>query len=156
MSKKNRAQNVVILGAGISGLSVSHFLKKFKIKNLIIEKQNKCGGLLKSFKIKKYIFDNFIHISHAKDKTAKDFFKSSAKNFLINPRPNNLYKNIWIDHSPQFHLFPLKLSEKIKIILSYLSRNRNETFKKQNYEEIFGSFFLIILTTSVFSYSSAI
>ena len=52
MSKKNSAQNIVILGAGISGLSVSYFLNKFKIKNLLIEKQNKCGGLLKSFKIK--------------------------------------------------------------------------------------------------------
>ena len=71
-------KKVAIIGAGISGLSVSHFLKKFKIKNLIIEKQNKCGGLLKSFKIKKYIFDNFIHISHAKNPIAKRFFKNSS------------------------------------------------------------------------------
>ena len=134
MSKKNSAQNIVILGGGISGLSVSYFLKKFKIKNLIIEKENKCGGLLRSFKIKKYIFDHFIHISHAKDRIAKNFFKASAKNFLINPKPNNLYKNMWIDHSPQFHLFPLNLIEKIKIILSYLFRNRNDIFKRKNYE----------------------
>ena len=53
MTKKNKAKNIVILGAGISGLTVSYFLNKFKIKNLVIEKQNKCGGLLKSFKIKK-------------------------------------------------------------------------------------------------------
>ena len=66
MTKKNNAAKVVILGAGISGLTVSYFLNKFKIKNLILEKQNKSGGLLKSFKIKKFIFDNFIHISHAK------------------------------------------------------------------------------------------
>ena len=52
MAKKNNAQNIVILGGGISGLTVSHFLNKFKIKNLVIEKQNKCGGLLKTFKIK--------------------------------------------------------------------------------------------------------
>tara|TARA_Y100000310_G_C20663507_1_gene806129 strand:- start:657 stop:1058 length:402 start_codon:yes stop_codon:yes gene_type:complete len=131
MSKKNSAQNIVILGAGISGLSVSYFLKKLKIKNLVIEKQNKCGGLLKSFKIKKYVFDHFIHISHAKNPFVKKFFKASAENFLINPRPNNLYKNMWIDHSPQFHLFPLKLVEKIKIIFSYLFRNRNDIFKKK-------------------------
>ena len=70
MSKKNNAKNIVILGAGISGLTVSYFLNKFKIKNLVLEKQNKAGGLLKSFKIKNFIFDNFIHISHAK-KTLK-------------------------------------------------------------------------------------
>ena len=134
MSKKSSAQNIVILGAGISGLSVSHFLNKFKIKNLIVEKQNKCGGLLKSFKIKKYVFDNFIHISHAKNPVAKNFFRASADSFLIKPKPNNLYKNLWIDHSPQFHLFPLKLIEKLKVILSYLFRKRNKIFKKKNYK----------------------
>ena len=134
MSKKNNAQNIVILGAGISGLTVSYFLNKFKIKNIVIEKQKKCGGLLKSFKIKRYIFDNFIHISHAKNPVAKNFFRSSAKNYKINPKPNNLYKNIWIDHSPQFHLYPLSFAEKLKIILSYLFRYRTDSFKRRNYE----------------------
>ena len=72
MSKKNNSQNIVILGAGISGLTVSYFLNKFKIRNQVIEKQNKCGGLLKSFKVKKYVFDNFIHISQAKKPIAKN------------------------------------------------------------------------------------
>jgi len=134
MSKKNNAGSVVILGAGISGLTVSYFLKKYKIKNLILEKQNKPGGLLKSFEIKKFIFDNFIHISHAKKSVVKFFFKKSAKNFLINPKPNNLYKDKWIDHSPQFNLYPLTLNEKLKIIFSYLLRNRNDNYKKKNYE----------------------
>jgi len=145
MFKKNNTQNIVILGGGISGLSVSHFLNKFKMKNLVIEKQKKCGGLLQSFKVKKYIFDNFIHISHAKSPVAKKFFVQSSKSFKINPKPNNLYKNLWIDHSPQFHLFPLAFVEKIKIIFSYLLRQRNENFKKKNYENwlkgSYGSYF---------------
>ena len=62
------------------------------------------------------------------------FLKLLQKIFLIHPRPNNLYKNMWIDHSPQFHLFPLDFIEKIKIILSYLFRYRNHNFKKKNYE----------------------
>ena len=134
MPKKKISTNIVILGAGISGLTVSYFLNKLKVKNLVVEKQNKCGGLLKSFKIKKYVFDNFIHISHAKNSVAKNFFNSSAKNFLLNPRPNNLYKDLWIDHSPQFHLFPLKWLSKVKIIWDYLLRNRNDNFKRENYE----------------------
>ena len=84
MSKKNSAQNIVILGGGISGLSVSYFLKKFKIKNLIIEKKNECGGLLKSFKIKKYVFDNFIHISHAKNPIQKIFLNPQQKIVELN------------------------------------------------------------------------
>jgi protoporphyrinogen oxidase len=126
---------VVILGAGISGLTVSYFLNKLKIKNIVLEKKNFSGGLLKSFSIKKYIFDNFIHISHAKNKTAKNFFKKSSPYNTLNPRPNNLYKNnIWLDHSPQFHLYPLKFLIKIKIIFSYLIRNRKKSYRIKNYE----------------------
>jgi len=133
MNKKKN--HVVILGAGISGLTVSYFLNKFKIKNTVLEKKNYSGGLLKSFNIKKYIFDNFIHISHAKNETAKSFFKKSASYYELYPKPNNLYKKkIWIDHSPQFHLYPLKFTEKVKIIFSYLIRNKKKKYRIKNYE----------------------
>ena len=131
----NKNYHVVILGAGISGLTVSYFLNKFKIKNTVLEKKNFAGGLLKSFKIKKYIFDNFIHISHAKNEKVKNFFRKSSPYYTLNPRPNNLYKNkVWIDHSPQFHLYPLKFITKIKIIFSYLIRNRKKKYRVKNYE----------------------
>ena len=112
MSKKKNSQNVVILGAGISGLTVSYFLNKFKVKNIIIEKQDKSGGLLRSFKIKNFVFDNFIHISHAKKKIVKNFFNKSAKNFLINPRPNNLYKKKMDSPFTSVSSFPFKILRK--------------------------------------------
>ncbi len=132
--KSKKKTHVVILGAGISGLTVSYFLNKMQIKNTIIEKDRIPGGLLKSFKIKNFIFDNFIHISHAKNSAVKNFFRMSSSYFQIKPKPNNLYKNKWIDHSPQFHLYPLKIKEKIKIILSFLKRNRKKEFRIKNYE----------------------
>ncbi len=132
--KSKKKTHVVILGAGISGLTVSYFLNKMQIKNTIIEKDSIPGGLLKSFKIKNFVFDNFIHISHAKNSAVKNFFKKSSSYFQIKPKPNNLYGNKWIDHSPQFHLYPLKLKEKIKIILSFLKRNKKKEFRIKNYE----------------------
>ena len=133
--KNKQNYPVIILGAGISGLTTSYFLNRFKIKNTIIEKEKFSGGLLNSFKVKNYIFDNFIHISHAKNYTAKSFFRKSASYYKLNPKPNNLYKkNLWLDHSPQFHLYPLKFIEKIKIILSYLIRKRSKFFRLKNYE----------------------
>ena len=129
-----KKKHVLILGAGISGLAVSYFLNKFKIKNTIIEKEGKAGGLLKSFKIKNYTFDNFIHVSHAKNSFVKKFFKKSSAYFNVKPKPNNLYKNTWIDHSPQFHLHPLSLLEKIKVIFSFLFREKNKMFRLKNYE----------------------
>ena len=112
--KFKKKTHVVILGAGISGLTVSHFLNQHKINNTIIEKNKVAGGLLKSFKIKRFVFDNFIHISHAKNSTVKNFFKKSSSYFKLKPKPNNLYEEIWIDHSPQFHLYPLKCGQPCK------------------------------------------
>ena len=51
--KLKKKTHVVILGAGISGLTVSYFLNQHKINNTIIEKDKVVGGLLKSFKILK-------------------------------------------------------------------------------------------------------
>ena len=132
--KLKKKTHVVILGAGISGLTVSYFLNQHKISNTIIEKDKVAGGLLKSFKIKDFVFDNFIHISHAKNSVVKNFFKKSSSYFKLKPKPNNLYKDTWIDHSPQFHLYPLKLGEKIKIIYSFLTRKKNKGYRIKNYE----------------------
>lgn len=132
--KLKKKTHVVILGAGISGLTVSYFLNQYKINNTVIEKDKVAGGLLKSFKIKDFVFDNFIHISHAKNSIVKNFFKKSSYYFKLKPKPNNLYKKIWIDHSPQFHLYPLKLGEKIKIIYSFLKRKKNKKYRIKNYE----------------------
>ena len=132
--KSKKKTHVVILGAGISGLTVSYFLNKLKVKNTIIEKDKVAGGLLKSFQIKNFVFDNFIHISHAKNSIVKNFFKKSSSYYQLNPKPNNLYKKIWIDHSPQFHLYPLSFQEKFKIIFSYLKRNKKKDFRIKNYE----------------------
>ncbi len=45
---------IVIIGAGITGLSLAHFLKKFDIDFILLEKENKPGG-----KIKTLIKDDF-------------------------------------------------------------------------------------------------
>ena len=80
------------MGAGISGLTVSYFLNKLKVKNTIIEKDKVAGGLLKSFQIKNFVFDNFIHISHAKNSIAKNFFKKSSSYYQLNPNPTTFTK----------------------------------------------------------------
>ena len=130
--KSKKKTHVVILGAGISGLTVSYFLNKMQIKNTIIEKDSIPGGLLKSFKIKNFVFDNFIHISHAKNSIVKNFFKRSSAYFQLKPKPNNLYEKTWIDHSPQFHQYPLRFKEKIKIIFSYLKINKKKEYRVYN------------------------
>ena len=47
-------KNIVIVGAGIAGLSVAYQLNKHGIKTTILEKDSHIGGLAKSFHYKKF------------------------------------------------------------------------------------------------------
>src|SRR5205823_6400382 len=42
------AENVIIVGAGISDLATAYFLGKHGIRSTIIEKSNRLGGLIKT------------------------------------------------------------------------------------------------------------
>ena len=119
-----KKKKILILGGGIAGLSAGYFLKKYGISNVIIEKNERPGGLLDNIQIKGFTFDNFIHLSLAKDKFVKNFFKKSTESFIHNPQPNNYYKGNWITHSPQNHLYPLGIKEKFKIIISFILRKK--------------------------------
>jgi protoporphyrinogen oxidase len=131
MNKKK----ILILGGGIAGLSASYFLKRYGIPNIIIEKNKNPGGLLDNIQIKGFTFDNFVHLSLAKNKFVKDFFKKSTQSFVHNPRPNNYYKGKWITHSPQNHLYPLSFREKFKIIFSFIIRKKIKIDDNTNYED---------------------
>lgn len=138
-------KKIFILGAGISGLSASYHLKKKGYSSIVLEKKNKPGGLLDNFKIKGFTFDHFVHLSLAKDKYVKNFFAKSANYHVHNPTPNNFYKGKWITHSPQNHLFPLGIKEKIKIIKDFIFRKKFKEKNIKNYEQwlrsIYGNYF---------------
>ena len=142
---KSKTNKIVILGAGIAGLSAGYHLNKLKKKNIIFEKNSRPGGLLDSFSIKGFTFDHFIHLSFAKNQYVKKFFAKSSKFYTHNPNPNNYYKGKWLNHSPQNNLFPLALSEKIKIIKDFILRDKKNLAECRNYEEwlknVYGNYF---------------
>ena len=61
---------VIIIGAGVSGLSTASLLVKEKIPVRIFEKASKVGGRTTSIKYKNHILDNGFHIM--------PFYKTSA------------------------------------------------------------------------------
>lgn len=62
--------NVVVIGAGISGLSTAALLTKENISVQVFEKSSKVGGRTTSMKFKDHILDNGFHIM--------PFYKTSA------------------------------------------------------------------------------
>jgi len=85
---------VVILGAGLTGLSAAYHLEKknfFDFK--IFEKESECGGLARSVKHDRFIFDFTGHLLHSSDKyfdqmldellSSKDRLSCSRKSFIF-------------------------------------------------------------------------
>ena len=89
--------NIIILGAGISGISLAYFIQNFKkIKNIyIIEKDNKLGGLLRSYKFDNIYYDVGPHIIFSKHKEILNLNeKLLGKNINKIKRSNKIiYKN---------------------------------------------------------------
>ena len=55
--------NTVIIGGGISGLSAGHFLNKKGVNFILLESDNKIGGVIKTVNKNGFIFEtssNFI------------------------------------------------------------------------------------------------
>ena len=69
--------NIIILGGGISGISLAYFIQNFeKIKKIyIIEKDKKLGGLLRSYKFDNIHYDVGPHIIFSKHKEILDLNK---------------------------------------------------------------------------------
>lgn len=53
----NKERKIIIVGAGISGLTAAAYLSREKCNVLLIEKSDKCGGLLNSFEREGFVFD---------------------------------------------------------------------------------------------------
>lgn len=115
---------ILIVGAGISGLGASYGLLQKGKRSLILEKDDKYGGLCGNFTIAgSFRFDRFVHLSFSQDETVNQLFrKSSPDMHRHTPNPFNLYKGTWLKHPAQNNLYPLNSEEKNQIIVDFRNR----------------------------------
>lgn len=125
---------IVILGAGISGISASYHLNKKGIENIVFEKDSDWGGLCGNFTIDGFRFDKAIHLSFTEDEYVKKLFAKSCDYITHKPMAYNYYKGSWLKHPAQNNLLPLSLDEKIEIISDF-AENNNKKENIENYEE---------------------
>ncbi len=69
--------DVIILGAGLTGLSAAYHLDAHGIQYRIFEKSDRAGGLLKSVKTDGYTFDHTGHFLHVNDDGFKAFLDNT-------------------------------------------------------------------------------
>jgi UDP-galactopyranose mutase len=99
MSKKK----IVILGAGLAGLSAAWHLKKKAIECFVFEKEPAVGGLCRSKQIKGFIFDCDGHLLHFRNKYTLGLVKALLKENLTCHE-----RNAWINSFGIFSRYPFQ------------------------------------------------
>ena len=129
--------DALILGAGLTGLSAAYKLKKAGYKNiLILEKEERPGGLLKTNRKEGGAIDQLPHVFFTKNKAAKSLFlKMVGKVYKHSHKLGVLWKEGYVDYPFQNNVHQLELEERKNILLGLLERKPSEEFKVKNFED---------------------
>jgi len=137
---------IAIIGAGISGLSAAHFLKKENIKIVIFEKETTSGGLIRCKRINGSLFHLCGgHVFNSKKKDVLDWFWShfnESKDFVRTERNASVVmdgKNIPYPIENNFFLFDEQTQK--SIIDDLLSINNDDKQQPQNFKEFLNNTF---------------
>ena len=114
---------IIVLGAGIAGLSAAYHIGLAGREAVVYEKNARWGGLCDSFNVDGFRFDYGIHLSFTQDAYVSDLFRKSSKSYSHFPRIGNLYKDVWIKHPAQNNLYPLDVSEKVSVIKDFVEND---------------------------------
>ncbi|MFA6358402.1 MAG: FAD-dependent oxidoreductase [Candidatus Omnitrophota bacterium] len=99
MTKKK----IVILGAGLAGLSAAWHLKQKGIKAVIFEKDDCVGGLCRSKQVKDFLFDHDGHLLHFQNNYTLELVKQLLKGNLVRHK-----RSAWINHFDIFSRYPFQ------------------------------------------------
>ena len=115
--------DLIILGAGISGLSAARMAEEMGVPYILLEKAPLVGGLTRSVCLDDYVFDYTGHLLHlAYYKSPEELGKPFDNNDWMNITRNAkcYYRGALIDAPFQYHLGQLPESTAEKFYSSYL------------------------------------
>jgi protoporphyrinogen oxidase len=116
-------KNVVVIGGGPAGLTAAYELTKLGRTSIVIEKQDKVGGIARTENYKDFYFDMGGHRFFTKSSEVRKMWHEILKdNFIRRPRLSRIYyKNKFFHYplKPLNALMGLGLVESALIILSY-------------------------------------
>ncbi|MDD5281623.1 MAG: FAD-dependent oxidoreductase [Candidatus Omnitrophica bacterium] len=96
-------KKIVILGAGLAGLSAAWHLQKKKIECSVFEKEPAVGGLCRSKKIKGFIFDCDGHLLHFRNKYTLQLVRMLLKGNLVSHK-----RSAWVNSFGIFSRYPFQ------------------------------------------------
>jgi protoporphyrinogen oxidase len=133
-----------ILGCGLTGLTIGYLLKKKGIDFKILEKEETCGGLMRTLRQNGFTFDyGGSHILFSKDKEALSFLLGLMRNNKTRRRRNTkiLYKGHYINYPFENGLSGLSKTENFEclyfFIQNLIKKQKDSADKPRNLEEWF-------------------
>jgi len=125
---------IIILGAGIAGISAGYHLALEERQAVVFEKRQSWGGLCDNFKVGEFSFDNAVHLSFTTDPYVKELFAESTPAVRhAPPLIGNYYYGTWLKHPVQSNLYPLDIDLKIRSIIDFIGSGNCD--RPGNYEE---------------------
>ena len=124
---------VLILGGGIAGLSLAHFLKG---KSVILEKEQEIGGLCRSFALNGVSYDVGPHILFSKNTEVLEFHKSLVKTNAIRRSNKIFHKGKLVKYPFENDLAALDEEERDYCLKEFLN-NPYEDYVPQNMLQFF-------------------
>lgn len=114
-------KSLVVLGAGISGISAGYHARKMGIKAVVYEANGRAGGLLDNFIIEGFRFDNAVHLSFATEPEVRAIFDLAP--YFAHPAVSWCWDDSsWLKHPVQNNMFPLPVDERVQLIASLVER----------------------------------
>lgn len=126
LDKGERVADVVIIGAGLTGLSTAFHLEKNNYYNYkLFEKNDRPGGLLQSVQHEGFTFDHTGHLLHISNPDFYDFLHTTSgiDNYHRVERKTGIFSHdVITDYPFQMNLFGLPTDVAVECIEGYLRR----------------------------------
>ena len=125
-------KRIIILGAGLAGLSAAWHLQKKGIECLVLEKENEVGGLCRSKNINGFTFDYSGHLLHFRHKYTFNFVRNLLGGNLVRHKRNSwVYShNRYIPYPFQANLHKLPSSAAKECLSGFIQASKNNHCKK--------------------------
>ncbi len=143
MMETYRQTRVLIIGAGLTGLTLAYYLKKKDIDFIILEKEERPGGVIRTFQEKGFVYEAGPNTGVLSNFESVELFRDlEGKCRLEIANPEAKRRLIWKKDS--WHALPAGLSQAVKTPLFTFSdklRLLGETFRsrgKQPLESVAG------------------
>ncbi len=130
---KMKEYDVLVLGGGPAGLSAAYTLSQSGVKVGLYDKNEKPGGLCRSFNIEGFTFDTFAHVNFCKDPYVFSMLEGKTEYITHIPEAYNYSNGDWIRNPVQNNLVNLDIDERIKIIKGFI--DRKQIIEPANYDE---------------------